>query len=97
MAVTQDLTPEELGDRVREVLGDSALQLESLDVVSETAYDALPASAIHRMGIQPHQKNLLIRLVIRDPVRTLTAEEANRLRDRVYAAVHEGEKGEWAR
>ena len=39
---------------------------------------------------------MLVRLVIRHPTRTLTAEEANRTRDDVYAAIHEGDVYEWA-
>jgi phenylalanyl-tRNA synthetase alpha chain len=38
----------------------------------------------------PGQKNVLLRLVLRHPTPTLTAAQANRLRDRVYPAVHEG-------
>jgi len=29
-------------------------------------------------------------------VETLRSEEANRIRDRIYAAVHEGSTGQWA-
>ena len=39
---------------------------------------------------------MLLRLVIRDLDRTLTAAEANERRDRVYAALHEGDRAEWA-
>ena len=42
------------------------------------------------------QKNVLVRLVIRPFDRTLTDTEANRLRDRVYRAIHEGAAGQWA-
>ena len=42
-------------------------------------------------------RNVLVRLVIRPFDRTLTDAEANRLRDRVYEAVHEGTAGQWAR
>jgi phenylalanyl-tRNA synthetase alpha chain len=39
---------------------------------------------------------VLLRLVLRHPTRTLTAAQANRLRDRVYSAVHEGSAHQWA-
>jgi phenylalanyl-tRNA synthetase alpha chain len=48
------------------------------------------------MGMRAGQKNVLVRLVIRDLSRTLTAAEANDLRDRVYAGLHEGAAYEWA-
>ena len=44
----------------------------------------------------PTRSNVLLRLVIRDLDHTLTAAEANERRDRVYAALHEGDRAEWA-
>jgi phenylalanyl-tRNA synthetase alpha chain len=85
-----------LGDRVRHALGLDADVAESVAVVSEAPYDALPPNARDRLGIAPGQRNVLIRLVLRPLDRTLTDAEANRLRDRVYAALHEGPVAEWA-
>jgi phenylalanyl-tRNA synthetase alpha chain len=96
LAVAADRTPEELGDRVREALGERVEALESVEVLSETPYDALPAQARERIGIRPGQKNVLVRIVIRDLVRTLTSAEANALRDAVYASLHEGSAWQWA-
>jgi phenylalanyl-tRNA synthetase alpha chain len=48
------------------------------------------------MGIAEHQENLLVRVVLRHPTRSLTKPEANRLRDRVYAVLHEGACHEWS-
>jgi phenylalanyl-tRNA synthetase alpha chain len=56
----------------------------------------LPASARARLGIAPGQKNLLVRVVLRDLERTLSADEANALRDRIYAALHRGTIHHWA-
>ena len=39
---------------------------------------------------------VLLRLVLRHPTRTLTADQANRIRDRIYAAVHKGAVSQWA-
>lgn len=96
LAVAADRTPEELGDRVREALGERVEALESVEVLSETPYDALPPQARERIGIRPGQKNVLVRIVIRDLVRTLTSAEANALRDAVYASLHEGSAWQWA-
>lgn len=86
---------ETIGDRVRDALGRDAELLEAVAVVSETPYEALPASARDRLGIAPAHKNVLVRLVVRPFDRTLTDAEANALRDRVYAAVHAGGAGHW--
>jgi phenylalanyl-tRNA synthetase alpha chain len=96
IATDADLTPELVGDRVRAALGPDADAVEEIAVLSETAYDDLPAAARERLGVRPGQKNLLVRLVVRDHERTLTAADANRLRDRVYAALHEGTAHEWS-
>jgi phenylalanyl-tRNA synthetase alpha chain len=96
IAVALDRTAEELGDRVREAMGGDANTLEALEVLSETATGSIPAEAAARIGSGPDQKNVLLRPVIRHPTRTLTAAEANRIRNAVYAAVHEGNAWQWA-
>ncbi len=96
VATAPDRTPEEIGDRVRQALGRRADALEAVEVLSETPGEELPAAAAERLGILPGQKNVLVRLVIRDLARTLTSAEANELRDAVYAALHEGTAWLWA-
>jgi phenylalanyl-tRNA synthetase alpha chain len=82
VAIDGHITAEEIGDLIREAMVDDADLLESVDILSQTDYLDLPASARIRMGMQPDQKNVLLRLVIRHPVRTLTHPEANTIRDR---------------
>ena len=96
IAVNAERPPEELGDRVRQALGRRAESLESVQVMAETPYNEMPSQARARIGIQSGQKNVLLRIVIRDLERTLTREEANALRDAVYAALHEGTEWQWA-
>lgn len=95
IAVDASDTAEDLGDRVRAALGDRAAAVEDVAILSETPHDALPAAARARIGLGPSQKNLLVRVVLRDLERTLTAAEANELRDRVYAALHRGAAHQW--
>ena len=96
IAVAQDLTAEELGDRIREAMHDCVDSLESIDILNQTPYEDLPSVAHKRMGMRSEQKNVLLRLVIRHPVLTLTSEEANNIRDRVYHTIHQGDRMEWA-
>lgn len=96
LAVRADLDADLLGDRVRELLGPDAAAVEEVSTLAETGYDELPSAARDRMGVRPGQKNVLLRLVLRDLTRTLTSDEANALRDRVYAGLHEGMVHEWA-
>jgi phenylalanyl-tRNA synthetase alpha chain len=87
---------EELGDRVRAALGDDAACVEAVEVLSETSVEQLPPAARERIGIGPGQKNVLVRLTLRHPSRTLTDALANRLRNAVYAALHQGGAHQWA-
>lgn len=91
-----EASAEVLGDRVREALGPDADVAETVEVLAETPGEDLPPAARDRLGIRPGQRNLLVRLVLRALDRTLTDAEANLLRDRVYAALHEGPVAEWA-
>ena len=96
VAVAEDEDEETLGDRVRDALGPEAPCVEEVHVLSATACDRLPAAAARRLGARPGQKNLLVRVVLRDLEKTLTNEAANCLRDRIYLAIHQGTKNQWA-
>jgi phenylalanyl-tRNA synthetase alpha chain len=96
IAVEPEDAAEDLGDRVRAALGPRAAAVESVEVRAETDHDAVPPAARARLGMRPRQKNLLVRVVLRDLERTLTHDEANRLRDDIYAALHRGDAHQWA-
>jgi phenylalanyl-tRNA synthetase alpha chain len=90
VAVGPEVDEESLGDRIRSALGEDAEAVESVEVLTSTSGSGLPAAAVARLGLLPGQRNLLVRVVLRHVDRTLTDAEANRLRDRIHAAVHEG-------
>jgi phenylalanyl-tRNA synthetase alpha chain len=94
VAVEEDITPEELGDQIRQAIPEHVVKLESVEILSETPYNELPIAAHARMGMRQEQKNVLLRLVIRDPVVTLTSTEANHIRDLVYRTLHKGNRME---
>lgn len=96
IAIAPDIDAEIMGDIVRTALGEEVDSLEDMIILAETAYGDLPAAAHARMGMLPGQKNVLLRLVIRHPTRTLTSHQANQIRDRVYLELHQGEKRELA-
>ncbi len=97
IAVDADDRAEDLGDAVRAALGPRAGAVEAVEVRSETPYASLPEAARERLGMAPRQKNLLVRVTLRDLERTLTHAEANELRDAIYAALHRGRVHQWAR
>lgn len=79
-----------LGDEVRQALGERMDDLESVELLGLTAFGDLPTAARDRLQIEPRQANALIRMTFRPIERTLTAKEANVLRDDVYTALHRG-------
>ncbi len=96
IAVDQDDLAEDLGDRVRDALGDDADCVESVEIRGSTPCASLPPQALARLGARSSQKNLLVRLVLRPLDATLSDHGANVLRDRVYAALHQGSVHQWA-
>ena len=96
VAVAAGDLAEDLGDRVRDALGTGAVCVESVQIVQRTPVAALPEQARRRLGASAGQDNLLVRIVLRDLDRTLTDGEANSLRDRIYAAIHQGSAYQWA-
>ncbi|MGH3883183.1 MAG: hypothetical protein ACRDRY_05500 [Pseudonocardiaceae bacterium] len=96
VAVDIDNLAEDLGDRVRDALGEDAACVESVEILQETPCAVLPAGALARLGARTNQKNLLVKIVLRHLERTLTDRDANILRDRIYAAIHQGTVHQWA-
>jgi phenylalanyl-tRNA synthetase alpha chain len=96
IAVNADEDDETLGDQVRDALGADADAVEDVTILSSTPCAELPAAALARLGADPEQRNLLVRVVIRRLDRTLTDAEANDLRDRIYARLHRGTARQWA-
>jgi phenylalanyl-tRNA synthetase alpha chain len=96
IVVDHGTSAEELGDRVRAALGARTEAVEAVEVIDETPYERLPPAARERLRLRCDQKNVLLRVILRDLSRTLTHAEANELRDAIYAAVHAGDAMEWA-
>lgn len=96
IATSGPVDAELLGDRIRSLLGEDSDVLEEVRVLSETPGEDLPLVAAARLGLVPGQRNVLVRLTLRALGRTLTHEACNTLRDRVYAALHQGTVHTWA-
>lgn len=86
-----DTDLEDICEQILQVLDQDTELLESVEILSETPYSQLPEKAIQRLGIQPHQKNLLVRMTLRSLHASITNQKANILRDLVYQQIHQGE------
>ncbi|WP_222598566.1 PheS-related mystery ligase SrmL [Lentzea tibetensis] len=85
IATTPEADLETIGAVVRDVVPEEVV--EEIEILSETPVDELPRQAAERLGARPGQKNVLLRLTLRAPARTLTDGEANEIRDRIYASL----------
>jgi len=90
LGTVEEADGELLGDVVRTALGADAELLAALEIRAVTPAAELPQAAVERLRLAPGQVNVLVRLVLQPLDRTLTDAEANRLRDRIYLALHRG-------
>ena len=92
LAVKRDVLLEEITDKIvlKYIL---ANKIESIEVLEETSYENLLPIAVERLGINIDQKNLLLRIVLRDIEKSITNIEANKIYSEIYDLVHEGERG----
>jgi len=95
ICVDATLDEEMIGDKLRSHLSEAHC-IESLLIKSNTFFNDLPASAHARMGMRSDQKNLLLQLTIRHLEKTLTDNEANDIRNKVYQLLHQGSAQELA-
>ncbi len=84
VALPTGVTAEDLGDRVRELLGPDAHLVEEVAIVSVTPPSQLPAESRARLAIRDDEVNVLLRVVLRDLHAALPKQTANALRDRLY-------------
>lgn len=100
-AITRDMSysipagyvEEDINEDIREALGDKQNILESVEILSETAYKDLPPKIRERLGISRDQKNVLVRITLRHLERTLENKEANQIYDNIYAKINYGTGG----
>ncbi|MET9627825.1 hypothetical protein ABZX92_10210 [Lentzea sp. NPDC006480] len=76
---------ETLGDQIRALTPEDVI--EEIAILSETPAEDLPAHVQQRLEAKPGQKNVLIRVTMRAPERTLTDRETNEIRDRLLQGL----------
>ncbi|PWK89073.1 phenylalanyl-tRNA synthetase alpha subunit [Lentzea atacamensis] len=76
---------ETLGDRIRALVPEDVI--EEITILGETRTEDLPEHVQRRLEARPGQKNVLIRVTMRAPERTLTDRETNEMRDRLLQGL----------
>jgi phenylalanyl-tRNA synthetase alpha chain len=94
IAVDKDLLEEELTELILDSISEGTQStIESIQILAQTNYEDLPTVAQERLGMVSTQKNILLRIVLRDIERTLTSDEANDVYRQIYQQVHKGTNG----
>ncbi|MFI5895741.1 hypothetical protein ACIA5D_37165 [Actinoplanes sp. NPDC051513] len=87
VALPADVTAEDLGDRVRTLLGLDAHLVEEVTILSVTPAGRLPAASRDRLRLRDGEANVLLRVVLRDLGGALPKRRVNDLRDRLWAGL----------
>ena len=89
--IDKDDREEDVCETIKEVFGDKADLLEEVTILERTPYAELPPIAKERLGAKENQDNVLVRIILRHPEKTLTKEEAADLYEMAYPNLHQGE------
>jgi phenylalanyl-tRNA synthetase alpha chain len=94
IAIDKNINEEELTEIIlNHVSLDVETIIESMTIVTETNYEKLPEVAIERLGMNENQKNVLLRIVLRDLDKSLIHEQVDKIHYDIYNLIHEGEDG----
>lgn len=92
-SVPEEYVEEDISQAIEAAIGRDLDSLEEIKVLSEAGYKDLPEVVRRKLGIKLHQKNVLVRITLRNLSRTLTKEEANKIYIQIYRKVNCGERG----
>ena len=92
-SVPKEYVDEDISQDIENAIGDDILSLEEIELLSETKYVELSDVARAKLGINPSQKNVLVRITLRNLNKTLTKEEANEIYKKIYEKVNKGASG----
>jgi phenylalanyl-tRNA synthetase alpha chain len=84
---------EDISADIRAALGEQVTVLEEVQILSETPAADLPPAVRERLGCAPDQKNVLVRVTLRDLEGSITNAAANALYEQIYARVNYGSGG----
>ncbi|MEK7585902.1 MAG: hypothetical protein AAB477_01550 [Patescibacteria group bacterium] len=83
-------TEEDICEDIRNVFADDSDLLEEVKILERTSYEKLPEVARERLGAREDQDNILVRIILRHPDKTLTKKEAADLYEMAYPKLHKG-------
>lgn len=91
--IPENYTEEDVCEEIKDAFGDNAFLIESVTISGRTKFNDLVPIAKERLGAMEGQDNVLVRIILRHPDKTLTKEQANALYDQAYPKLNRGSKG----
>lgn len=88
--VGKDDTEEDICEEIKNVFGDKSDLLEEVKILERTPFDKLNPVAKERLGAHEGQDNVLVRIILRHPDKTLTKKESAELYSMAYPKLHKG-------
>lgn len=88
--VDKNDSEEDICEVIKNVFGEKADLLEEVKILERTAYENLQPIAKERLGAKEGQDNILVRIVLRHPDKTLTKKESADLYAMAYPKLHQG-------
>jgi phenylalanyl-tRNA synthetase alpha chain len=89
--VDKNDTEEDICENIKNAFGVNADLLEEVKILSRTSYSDLEPIAKQRLGAKSNQDNVLVRITLRHPDKTLTRQESAKLYDEAYPKLHHGD------
>lgn len=88
--VDKNDSEEDICETIRNVFGEKSDLLEQVDILERTPFDKLTPIAKERLGATIDKDNVLVRITLRHPDKTLTRKEAADLYSMAYPKLHQG-------
>ncbi|HAQ02628.1 TPA: hypothetical protein DEP30_00875 [Candidatus Nomurabacteria bacterium] len=88
--VNKNDSEEDICEAIKNVFGEKADLLEEVKILERTSYDKLQPIAKERLGAKEGQDNVLVRIILRHPDKTLTKKESAELYSLAYPKLHQG-------
>jgi len=91
--VDKNDSEEDICEAIRNAFGDKSDLLEEVKILDRTHFENLTSIAKERLGAREGQDNILIRITLRHPDKTLVKKEAADLYTTAYPQLHKGTAG----
>lgn len=88
--INKNDTEEDICEEIRNVFGDQSDLLEEVIILERTHFELLNPIAKEKLGATEDQDNVLVRIILRHPDKTLTKQAAADLYSMAYAKLHKG-------